>query len=78
MLFIIIPGLTVVYELFQIRLSLPFLGLGLPVVQENVGFEGRILLSCNCFCPEVTGKIFHFHLLNTESRYHSGRPRAFL
>lgn len=66
-----------VYKLFQIRLTLPFPGLGLLVVWENGGFEGRILFSCSWFCFEVTGKIFHFHLLNMESHFHSRRSKHF-
>lgn len=69
-----------VHELFQIKLSLPFLGLGLVVVVvvwEIASFEAKIFLLCSCFCFEVTGKIFHFHLLNMESHFHSRRPRQF-
>lgn len=35
------------------------------------------MLLCSCFHCDVTGKIFHFHLLNTESHFHSTRPERF-
>lgn len=69
-----------VHEILQLRLSLPFQGLGLVVVVvvwETASFEGKILLLCSCFCFEVTEKIFHFHLLNMESHFHSRRQRRF-
>lgn len=71
------PGLTVLQELSQKMLGLPFPSLEVSVVWETVSFQERIFLLCSYFHFDVTGKIFHFHLLNMDSRFHSRRPKHF-
>lgn len=64
--------------LFTVRtICLPFPGLKLLVAEGSGSSRERLLALCSCACFWVTGKTFHFHLLNTESHFHSRRKTLY-